>query len=152
MDVRFFGIAVLVSLIICVPMIVASVIAIILRKRPLSWILYGIGTGVSVLMLILGNVYKDSIANDAAWKPVLQSIGKFNNLAEFNAEIMGKYPDFAFNIKLYYYATWSMTIALVFVLVFAIALLLILIILMNKKREDYVRNMLTNQYQSISFK
>jgi hypothetical protein len=159
MNVHFFGIALLVSLIVCVPMIVASVIALILRKRPLSWILYGAGTGLSALLIIAGNVYKGQFMKNEFWKGLIQNIEKtpFNNIQELNQNayfqgILAENSGAKLPIMLYYYCNWSMTIALVLFMVLALAFLLLLIITINKKRENFVRNELAAQYQSISFK
>ena len=156
MNVHFFGTAILVSLVLCAPMILASVVAIILRKRPLSWILYGAGTGVSAALLIAGNVFKDAFAKGEVGKELIQNVGEFTSLKELQADkgflaVLEKFPNQLTAIKLYYYSSWSMTIALVLFLVFAIALFLVLIVLMNKKRENYVRDHLVSQYQ-MSFK
>jgi hypothetical protein len=159
MNVHFFGNALLVSLIICVPMIIASVIALILRKRPISWILYGIGTGLSALLIIAGNVYKGQFMKNDLWKGLIQNIEKtpFTSIAELNQNeyflgVLAENPAAKTPIMLYYYCNWSMTIALVLFMVLALAFLLLLIITINKKRENYVRNELAAQYQSISFK
>lgn len=159
MDVHFLGIALLVSLIICVPMIVASVVALIIRKRPLSWILYGAGTGLSALLIVAGNVYKGQFMKNDTWKGLIQAIEKvgFTNIKELKANeaflgILQENSKAKLPIMLYYYSNWSMTIALVLFLVLALTFLLLLIVMINKKRENFVRDELTAQYQSISFK
>ena len=159
MNVHFFGIALLVSLVICVPLIVASVIALILRKRPISWILYGAGAGLSALLIIAGNIYKGEFLKNDLMKGLIQNIEKvsYTNLQELTQNeyftaALAENPAAKTPIMLYYYTNWSMTIALVLFMVLALTFLLLLIVSINKKRENYVRDELTAQYQSISFK
>ena len=156
MDIHHLPEGLLMSVVICLPLIVFSVIALLLRKRPLSWILYGIGLGASVALLIAGNVFKSQFASSDLGKSLIQNVGAFQTFAELMKDpgyvaVLQKNPAAAFPIKLYYLTNWSVTIALVLLLVFAIAFLLILIVAMNKKREKYVRENLVSQY-NMSFK
>ena len=71
---------------------------------------------------------------------------------EYFVGALAQNPSAKLPIMLYYYTNWSMTIALVLFMVLALTFLLLLIVTINKKRENYVRDELTAQYQSISFK
>ena len=156
MDIHHLPEGLLMSVMICLPLIVFSVIALLLRKRPLSWILYGIGLGGSVALLIAGNVYQSQFASSALGKSLIQNVSAFGTFADLAKDpgyvrVLQDNPTAAFPIKLYFLTNWSVTIALVLLLVFAIAFLLILIVVMNKTREKYVRDHLVAQY-NMSFK